>query len=128
MYEIDIDRESRIITLRMIDWMDPKEAKACGPAKEQAVIALGPPYADHRCIVDITEFRIHPQETIDLFTKFVMNTKYKAERVAVVAGQGSAKMQFRRIVEKEIDLPHVRMFDSTEAATNWLREPVQQAA
>jgi len=112
----------------MEGWMTPDIAIEPGIAKEAAVMQLGPPYDDHCSIVDVRDLRVHPQDVIALFVRFVAATKHKSCRIAIVVGQGTAKMQFRRVVNEEIRRDNIEIFEGIERATDWLNKPVAPRA
>jgi len=108
--------------------MEFDDATQCGAAKERAVLELGPPYSAHSSIVDIRDLRIHPQKVIGIFVRFVAETRHKSRRIAIVTGEGSARMQFRRVVEQQILRDGIAMFDDIGAATAWLKQPISDVA
>jgi hypothetical protein len=99
-----------------------QEAHACAAAKERAVVSLGIPYDDHSTLLDIRDLRLQPQEIFAIFTNFVATTKYKSRRIAIVGGEGTARMQFRRVAERTPLRDDMRFFTSVEDARQWLRD------
>jgi hypothetical protein len=120
MYEIQTSQADRIIFLRMYGAFTIEGARACADAKEAAVVALGPPFDDHSSLIDIRDFRIQPQEIFAIFTNFVATTKHKSRRIAIVGGEGSARMQFRRIAERDPLRDDMRYFTAVDEARAWL--------
>ena len=121
VFEVKLDRVLRIITVRLWGWMDAAEAAACIDAREQAALDLGAPKVRHSTICDIREFRLHPQDVFALFGKAVQETNHKAQRIGVVVGEGTAKMQCRRIIDRENPRDNIRMFDDAAAAEAWVK-------
>lgn len=121
MFEIETSRADRIITLRMSGTFTVDEACACAVAKEAAVQALGPPYNAHSTLLDIRDFRIQPQEIFAIFTNFVAMTKHKSRKIAIVGGEGTARMQFRRVAEREPLRDDMRFFTALRDAHAWLQ-------
>jgi hypothetical protein len=106
------------------------EAHACAAAKEAAVESLGPPFV-HSTLVDISGLRLQPQEIFAIFTNFVATTRHKSRKIAIVAGEGTARMQFRRVAERAPLRGDMRIFTGADEARVWLldgeEEQVQRA-
>ena len=122
MFEIETNQADRIIFIRMSGVFAVDEAHACAAAKEAAVDGLGPPYDDHSSLVDIRDLRLQPQEIFAVFTNFVATTKHKSRRIAIVGGEGTARMQFRRVAERAPLRDHMRFFTDADEARDWLVE------
>ena len=122
MFEIETNQADRIIFIRMSGVFAVDEAHACAAAKEAAVDSLGPPYDDHSSLVDIRDLRLQPQEIFAVFTNFVATTKHKSRRIAIVGGEGTARMQFRRVAERAPLRDHMRFFTDADEARDWLVE------
>ncbi len=126
MFEIETNRADRTIFLRMEGVLSAYEAYACAAAKEAAVESLGPPYDMHSTLVDIRDLRLQPQEIFAIFTNFVATTKYKSRRIAIVGGEGTARMQFRRVAERTPLRDGMRLFTQIEEARDWLDGSVSE--
>src|SRR5689334_7772815 len=122
MFEIEISPADRIIYLRMIDGFTIEGARACAAAKEAAVDSLGPPYDAHSTLVDVRDLRIQSQDIFAIFTSFVANTRHKSRRIAIVGGEGTARMQFRRVAEREPLRDDMRFFTNVSEARDWLEQ------
>src|SRR5687767_1646890 len=122
MFEIETNHGNRIIFLRMSGVFSVDGAHACAAAKEAAVESLGPPY-HHSTLVDVRDLRLQTQEIFAIFTNFVATTKHKSRRIAIVAGEGTARMQFRRVAERSPLRDDLRFFTTVGEASDWLREP-----
>jgi hypothetical protein len=122
MFEIETGHADRIISVRMIGGFTMEGARACAAAKEAAVSSLGPPYDDHSSLVDVRELRVQPQDIFAIFTNFVAMTEHKSRRIAIVGGQGTARMQFRRVAEREPLRDDMRFFTGVREARDWLEE------
>ena len=127
MFEIETDHADRIIFLRMYGAFTLDSARECAAAKEAAVESLGPPYA-HSSLLDVRDFRVQPQDIFSIFTNFVATTKHKSRKIAIVAGEGTARMQFRRIAEREPLREGIRFFTRIEEAREWLLHEAPSAA
>ncbi len=125
MYVIETDRTDRVISLRMFGLFTNDIARACAAAKEAAVVDLGPPFDAHSTLLDIRDFRVQPQEIFAIFTNFVANMRHKSRRIAVLVGEGTARMQFRRVVEREALRDDMRFFSELSDAKKWLGQPVR---
>ena len=120
MFDYDINNADRMIFLRMGGVMSVEEAHACAAAKEAAVASLGPPYDDHCTLVDIRDLRLQAQEIFAIFTNFVATTKHKSRKIAIVGGEGTARMQFRRVAERAPLRDGMRFFTTVDEAHAWL--------
>ena len=122
MYEIETSPADRLICVRMIGGFTLDEARECAAAKEAAVQELGPPFDAHSSLVDVRDLRIQTQDVFAIFTSFVAKTKHKSRKIAIVGGEGTARMQFRRVAEREPLRDDMRFFTAVEEARGWLRE------
>ena len=122
MYQIEASPTDRLICIRMIGGFTLDEARECAAAKEAAVQELGPPFDAHSSLVDVRDLRIQTQDVFAIFTSFVANTKHKSRKIAIVGGEGTARMQFRRVAEREPLRDDMRFFTAVEEARGWLRE------
>ena len=123
MFEVETNHADRMIFVRMGGVLSVDEAHACAAAKEAAVDSLGPPYDLHSTLVDIRELRLQPQEIFAIFTNFVATTEHKSRKIAIVGGEGTARMQFRRVAERAPLRDDMRFFTTVGEASDWLREP-----
>jgi hypothetical protein len=121
MFQVETDHTNRMIYLRMSGVLSVDEAHACAAAKEAAVERLGPPY-DHSTLLDIRELRLQPQEVFAIFTHFVATTKHKSRKIAIIPGEGTARMQFRRVAERAPLRNDMRFFTQFDEARDWLAE------
>lgn len=126
MFHVETNQADRIIILRMSGVLSIDEAHACAAAKEAAVDSLGAPY-DHSTLLDVRYLRLQPQEIFAIFTNFVATTKHKSRRIAVVAGEGTARMQFRRVAERAPLRDDIRLFTDVGEARDWLEDNGKQA-
>jgi hypothetical protein len=127
MFEIETNHAKRMIFLRMVGVLSTDEAHACAAAKEAAVASLGPPFT-HSTLMDISELRLQPQEIFAIFTSFVATTKHKSRKIAILAGEGTARMQFRRVAERAPLRGDMRFFTDFDEARAWLLDEGQGAA
>ena len=122
MYEIETSPTERLICIRMIGGFTLDEARECAAAKEAAVQELGPPFDAHSSLVDVRDLRIQTQDVFAIFTSFVAKTKHKSRKIAIVGGEGTARMQFRRVAQREPLRDDMRFFTAVEEARGWLQE------
>ena len=120
MFEVETNHSEQLIFLRMEGVLSVDEAHACAAAKEAAVDSLGPPYDAHSTLVDVRDLRLQPQEIFAIFTNFVATTKHKSRRIAIVGGEGTARMQFRRVAERAPLRDDMRFFTEVGEARDWL--------
>ena len=120
MYEIETSHADRIISVRMIGGFDLEGARECAAAKEAAVNGLGPPYDAHSTLVDVRDLRVQTKDVFAIFTNFVAMTKHKSRKIAIVGGEGTARMQVRRVAEREPLRDNMRFFVAVAEARDWL--------
>ncbi len=120
MFEVETNHSERMIFLRLKGVLSIDEAHACAAAKEAAVESLGPPFDDHSTLLDIRDLRLQPQEIFAIFTNFVATTKHKSRKIAIVGGEGTARMQFRRVAERAPLRDDMRFFTEAGEARSWL--------
>jgi len=120
MFEIDINHADRIITLRLSGALTMEGARACQADKKAAVDSLGPPYDYHSTLLDVRDFRVQSQDIFAIFTDFVTKTEHKSRKIAIVGGAGSARMQFRRVAEREPLRDDMRFFTAVSEARDWM--------
>ena len=120
MFEIETSQADRIIYLRMSGGFTIEGARECAAAKEAAVDRLGPPYDAHSTLVDIRDLRVQSQDIFAIFTNFVAMTRHKSRRIAIVGGEGTARMQFRRVAERDPLRDGMRFFTAVDEARDWL--------
>ena len=122
MFEVETIPVDRVIHLRLSGTLSVDEARACAAAKEAAVYDLGPPYDAHSTLLDVRDLRLQPQEVFAIFTNFVAMTKHKSRKIAIVGGEGTARMQFRRVAERTPLRDDMRFFNFSDQARDWLAE------
>src|SRR5205085_5967452 len=95
-------------------------ARECAAAKEAAVSELGPPFDAHSTMVDVRALRVQTRDVFAIFTNFVAMTRHKSRRIAILGGEGTARMQFRRVAEREPLRDNMRFFTAEDDARDWL--------
>jgi hypothetical protein len=128
MFQVETSHADRMIVVRMSGVLSIEEAHACAAAKEAAVESMGSLARGHCTMVDIRELRLHPQEVFAIFTHFVATTKRKSRKIAIVAGEGTARMQFRRVAESAPLRGDMRFFPTAAAARDWLRDDAMEVS
>jgi hypothetical protein len=122
MFEVETSHADRIISVRMSGGFTIDGARECAAAKEAAVDSLGPPYDLHSTLVDVRDLRVQTQDVFAIFTNFVAMTRHKSRKIAIVGGEGTARMQFRRVAEREPLRDDMRFFTGVREARDWLEE------
>lgn len=117
MYTIECDHRRRMLTLVLKGFWSADEARAFVRDEQQAVRRLGPPAGTHLTLADVREFAIQTQEVSTIIRDLVMNGAATSKRIAlVVGGEGLARMQSRRIAERE----DMQSFTCVKDAEAWL--------
>ncbi|WP_187335389.1 hypothetical protein [Novosphingopyxis iocasae] len=101
--------------------LDADEGWELQTSKNDAVRSLGPPASDHSTLMDIRQLRIQPQELIHAFVDYSQNTKLPSKKVAILFGEGTSRMQFRRIIQSENVIAKMELFTDRDEALAWLK-------
>jgi hypothetical protein len=91
--------------------------------EEAAIKRMGCPLGFDLVIIDATECPLQLQDIVSAFQK-TMSSPRRAKRVAVVTGRSLARMQARRLLQRD----EVAMFDTIEEAEEWLFSASKVAA
>ena len=121
MYTVEVDRRHRIVMLIIGANLDADEGWELQTSKNNAVRSLGPPASDHSTLMDIRQLRIQPQELIHAFVDYSQNTKLPSKKVAILFGEGTSRMQFRRIIQSENVIAKMELFTDRDEALAWLK-------
>jgi hypothetical protein len=76
-----------------------------------------PPGVAYVLLIDISECALQSTAVIDVFRDYIAHFP-KAERIAIVSGNSSARMQLNRILMRD----YLRFFDFRAEAETWLLE------
>lgn len=118
-FTIDIERESRLITIRLTGVPSPEDVGWIAEEVRAAILTLGPDAGGHRALYDARGVHVLPQATADFVLKNFADTErtHGAHRLAFVGSTMLTRLQIRRIVEVR---PGAMLFDDVEAARAWL--------
>ena len=116
MYTIAADRERRLLRLELTGFWSSDEASAFARDQQLAVRRLGPPFGTHLTLADVSNWDIQSQDVSAIIRDLVLNAASTSKRIALVGSRGLARMQFKRIVDRE----GMRVFMSSLDAEAWL--------
>jgi hypothetical protein len=116
MYTIDSDPPHRLLRLVLSGFWTEEEARAFARDQQAAVRRLGPPFGTHLTLADLRSFALQTHEVSEVIRQLVINAAATSKRIAMVGGEGLARMQFKRITARD----DARMFDTVEEAEAWL--------
>lgn len=112
MYTVSADPPRRLIRLTLTGFWTVEEATAFAHDQQAAVRELGPPFGTHLTLADVRDFAIQTQEVSAVIRDLVVNAAATSKRIALVGGEGLARIQVRRITERDA----VQRFETIEEA------------
>ncbi len=85
-------------------------------AQKLAYMRLGGLLGRHRTLCDVSECRIQLQEVFGAFQNLLQDPRLMSKRMAFVTGASPAKMQIRRLINRDT----CQFFDTVADAERWL--------
>ena len=122
MFNITTEPKRWLVRLKFSGQLTLQDVGEFYRQEEAAIKAMGCPLGFHLVIIDATECPLQLQEIVTAF-QGTMASPRRAKRVAVVTGASLARMQARRLLQRD----EVAMFDTIADAEEWLF-PSQNAA
>ncbi|HEY0314867.1 MAG TPA: hypothetical protein VGC28_01220 [Sphingomonas sp.] len=116
MFELQTDFAKAIVRMKLTGFWTIDTVKAFMVAEQDAASKVVQACGRHSVLADLMDFKIQAQESVALLQGLIGDSRYKAVRLAIVAGEGLARIQIKRIMIR----PGMRVFDSVEAAEHWL--------
>ncbi len=118
-FTIDVERESRLIVIRVTGVPSPEDVGWIAEEVRAAILTLGPDAGPHRTLYDARGVHVLPQATADFVLRDFADTEQTnwEHRLAFVASTMLTRLQIRRIIEVR---PGAMLFDDIAAARAWL--------
>ncbi|RYY10607.1 MAG: hypothetical protein EON55_15975 [Alphaproteobacteria bacterium] len=116
VYTIEADPSRKLLRLTLAGFWSASEAVAFAREQQAAVKKLGPPYGTHLTLADVRNFAVQTQEVTAVIRDLVLHATATSKRIALVGGEGLARIQFTRITQRQ----DVRRFATMEDADFWL--------
>lgn len=126
-FDIDFDPVRGQMRITLGGFFMADEIAAFVTALTAAYAGMTTARGQHLTLVDVRACKIQAQETVEAFRAILRDPARQARRLAFVTGNSAAKMQIRRLIERDT----ARAFDDIGSAEAWLRaggEVVGQAA
>jgi len=115
MYAISTDPKRRLVTIKIIGLVTAHEVADLYRDEYAAIAQMGCQLGEHYALVDLTECTLQLQDVVAAFQK-QMHSPGKAKRLALFTGNSVARMQVRRITQRD----HAQLFASRGEAEAWL--------
>lgn len=114
MFAIDIDRERRVLQIRVAGFFTQTEAtEYIDTIRKKFVSGIG--CRGFVTQLDIREFPLQSQQVVEALRDHIERFP-KATRIAIICGRSPAKMQMRRLLSRD----YVRYFETPMEAEAWM--------
>ncbi len=123
MYTFEPDRPRGLLRIALSGFWSAETARDFAVDQQAAVAALGCANGQHVVLVDLSAFKIQSQEVVKLCKAFIEGATNSSRRLALVGGEGLARIQSKRVLGRD----EMRIFDSVRDAERWLLEPTVAA-
>jgi hypothetical protein len=113
---IDFDVARKLVSAKLIGFWDIETAKAFAVDQQLAVrrVCNGPD--QHLVLADLTDFNLQSQAVVVVCQDLITKSHFRSRRLAVVAGDGLARIQIKRILLRD----RMQVFSSVDEAMAWL--------
>ena len=115
-YEIDCDIGTKLVRAKLIGFWDVETAKAFAVDQQAAVRRVCFAPDQHLVLADLSEFNLQSQAVVVVCQDLITKAPFRSRRLAVVAGDGLARIQIKRILLRD----RMQAFSTTEEAMAWL--------
>lgn len=122
-HSVEVDRVRLMVTVTASGFFTVEAAHEATMALRRAVQSLGRDVGRHATLYDLTGMAPVPAEAVELMRMGFANPVYRpiwARKVAWVTPSQLLRRQIDRVREAR---PDMRIFDTRDAAINWLVEP-----
>lgn len=115
-FTIFVDAAAGLVKLKVGGLFSPDDVKSFAAAQRAAYSKLGEVKGRHRTLCDISECKIQFYQVVEAFRALLNDPALMSARMAVVTGSSPAKMQIRRLIDRDT----CRFFDNARDAERWL--------
>lgn len=115
-FQIKTVVEQRFVHITLGGLFGLEDVAAFAAAQREAYKSLPAPTADHVTLCDISQCRIQLHPVVEAFRALLNHRTLMGTRIAFVVGQSSARMQVRRLIDRD----NAQVFDDPVAAKAWL--------
>lgn len=119
-HEVKLDRERKLVELRMSGVVGPEEAAWIGEEFRAAIRELGDDIGNHLSLYDFSDVPVVPQATLEQLRATLTNPAVRqlwARKLAIVTSTALGRLQAQRVREVR---PDIGLFDTREDALAWL--------
>ncbi len=117
MYRIVMDVSHSVVDVTLKGFLELHEVNDYIAELDARFARAFQPGAAYVLLIDISECALQSTAVIDIFRDYIANFP-KAERIAIVSGNSTARMQLHRILVRD----YLRFFDFRAEALSWLLE------
>ena len=115
-YSIEVDVSSKLVLLDLVGFWSEDTATAFAQDVQAAVRRIGARPNQHLVLADLSRFRLQSQAVVAICRSSILDARLPARRLAVVVGEGLARIQIKRILVRD----GMEVFAGRQAAIGWL--------
>ena len=115
-YEIAVDAPRQLVRVKLIGFWNVDTATAFARDQQDAVRRLCTKPGQHLLLADLTEFNLQSQAVVGVCQDLITKAAFRSRRLAVVAGDGLARIQIKRILLRD----RMQAFSNIDEAMAWL--------
>jgi hypothetical protein len=123
-YEITIDPPRGLLRITVSGFLSFDDLTGILVEKERALARLGLRPNRHLTLCDFSSCKLQSQDVVQLCRAAIADPRYMARRIVFVIGSSLARMQLRRMLERD----DAKFFETMEAAEAWLFDVARQDA
>jgi hypothetical protein len=115
-YTIEADATNRLLTLSLVGFWSAEVAEAFARDQQIAARRLSVRPHQHLTLADLSRFSLQPQVVVGICRALIADAALPSRKLAVVAGEGLARIQIKRILVRE----RMEVFSDRASAMAWL--------
>ncbi len=123
MYAIATEPAHRLVRITITGLLSVEQVADLYRQEHDAIAAMGCPLGQQIVLVDLRKCPLQVQDVVKTF-KSKIGGEQSARRIALVTGDSAARMQARRIIERD----DAALFSSIGEAEAWLLEAGSKSA
>jgi hypothetical protein len=123
MYRIEVDAGRNLVRLTLNGFWQIETVRAFATDEQAAVASLSCGKGEHLVLADLSHFTIQSQEVVSMCKAFIDGATNTAKRLALVAGPGLARIQYKRVMGRD----HMQLFQTVAKAEAWLFQDIPAA-
>jgi hypothetical protein len=123
MFSVSTDPARKLVRLKISAMLTAEQVAELYRREHMAILGMGCRLGDQLCIVDLTDCPLQLQDVVGAFQREIKSGA-KARRLAMFTGNALARMQARRIMQRD----DAAIFETREEAEAWLFDARAKAA